>query len=56
MQQNRRSDPRGKVSILARRRLWLVLMGMILAIAWFDGGEEPIRQITQPIAVPEGRS
>lgn len=26
---------------------------LILAIAWFDGGEEPLRPITQTIAQPE---
>lgn len=55
MQQNSRSGPFGLVSTLLSRKWWLVLIGMILALAWFDGGEEPIRQITQPIAVPEGR-
>lgn len=25
---------------------------LILAIAWFDGGEEPLRPITQPVAQP----
>lgn len=26
---------------------------LIVAIAWFDGGEEPLRPITQPIEQPE---
>jgi hypothetical protein len=27
----------------------------VIALAWFDGGEQPIRPISQPIAMPEGR-
>lgn len=27
----------------------------VLLLAWYDGGEEPIRPITQDIAVPEGQ-
>mgnify|MGYP000253509516 CR=1 FL=1 len=26
----------------------------VLVIAWFDGGEEPIRPIVQPLALPQG--
>ncbi|MBY6013347.1 hypothetical protein KUV75_00295 [Qipengyuania gaetbuli] len=25
----------------------------VLVIAWIDGGEEPIRPITEPVEVPE---
>ena len=32
--------------------LALVLLG-IVALAWFDGGEEPIRPITQDVTLPE---
>lgn len=35
--------------------MWLALIGGILVLAWFDGGEEPIHQITQQIPVPEAR-
>jgi hypothetical protein len=29
------------------------LVVLLLAYAWWDGGEEPIRSISQPIEVPE---
>ncbi len=38
-----------------RRRLALLALGaltFVLAIAWFDGGEEPIHVIAQRIAPP----
>ena len=42
----------------AQARRWpLYAAGAVLAvlvIAWFDGGEEPIRPIVQPIALPQG--
>lgn len=38
-----------------RRWVWLGLVGVVLALAWFDGGEEPIHPIVQDIAVPEAR-
>lgn len=25
---------------------------MVLGLAWFDGGERPIRPITQPVSLP----
>ena len=31
-----------------------VLVILILAIAWIDGGEEPLHEISQDVAVPEG--
>ncbi|MBX7541793.1 hypothetical protein [Qipengyuania sphaerica] len=36
--------------------LWVVLLGIIgvLVAAWIDGGEEPLRQISQPVELPEG--
>lgn len=37
------------------RKKWLiglVIVG-IIALAWFDGGEEPIRPIVQEVEVPE---
>jgi hypothetical protein len=30
----------------------LILLGLI-ALAWFDGGEEPLRPIAEPVALPE---
>lgn len=40
------------------RRQWVlialaVLVLLLLAYAWIDGGEEPVRTITEPVAVPE---
>lgn len=33
----------------------LALVGLaILVLAWFDGGEEPLRPIEQAVEVPEG--
>jgi len=32
-----------------------LIISVIFGLTWFDGGEEPIRPITQEIAVPEGR-
>lgn len=42
----------------AQGRRWLAIAGVIvlaalLALAWFDGGEEPLRPIAQDVAVPE---
>lgn len=38
-------------------RLALILIGvLVLALlgwAWLDGGREPLREITEPVAVPE---
>ena len=36
--------------------LWVVLLGIIglLLAAWVDGGEEPLRPISQPVDLPEG--
>ncbi|MXO49140.1 hypothetical protein GRI69_12810 [Erythrobacter vulgaris] len=36
--------------------LWvgvLVIVGILVA-AWIDGGEEPLRPISQPVEIPEG--
>ncbi len=31
----------------------LVLIGiLLLVLAWHDGGEEPLREIVQPVALP----
>ena len=32
-----------------------IVVILLLAIAWIDGGEEPLREISQPVAVPEGK-
>ncbi|WP_336976925.1 hypothetical protein [Altererythrobacter fulvus] len=37
---------RGFVAALA------VIVLLVLALAWFDGGEQPLRQISQPVAMP----
>lgn len=41
----------------ARRRLMMALIAfgivLLLALAWFDGGEEPLRPIAEPVALPE---
>lgn len=41
----------------ARRRLLLALGGVVavllIAIAWFDGGEEPLHPIAEPVVLPE---
>ena len=38
------------------RTVWIVSLVIvaILVVAWIDGGEEPLRQITQPVDLPEG--
>jgi len=28
----------------------------VLALAWYDGGREDLREITQPVALPEALS
>jgi len=45
---------------LAKRRNWLlgglaVAVVLLLAYAWFDGGERPPRTISEPVAIPEPR-
>lgn len=44
---------------MADRRIWLFLavlavLFLLLAYAWVDGGEEPLRDIAMPVAVPGG--
>jgi hypothetical protein len=38
-------------------RRWLpvaaVIAALLLALAWFDGGEEPVRPIAEPVDLPE---
>ena len=39
------------------KRIGLIVVATILAVlgmAWFYGGEEPLRPIVQPVDVPEG--
>lgn len=41
----------------AKPRRWPLVAGAVLVVvlilAWFDGGEEPVHPIAQPVAVPE---
>lgn len=38
-----------------RRIGWLaaLLVALVLVYAWIDGGEEPIRPMAEPVALPE---
>jgi hypothetical protein len=39
------------------RRVWLgleVFAILLLALAWLDGGREPVHEIAAPVAVPGG--
>ncbi len=50
---------RERVAFLAmtgRRMGWMAaaLIALVMAYAWFDGGEEPMRPIAEPIDVPGG--
>ncbi len=41
---------------MSMKRIGMVLaiaLVLLLAFAWFDGGQEPIHQIRQPVALPE---
>lgn len=41
---------------MRRRRISHIagaLVVLLLAYAWFDGGEEPLRPIAEPVEVPE---
>jgi len=38
-------------------KIWLgaaVLLVLLLAVVWYDGGREPQRLIEQPVELPEG--
>lgn len=38
-----------------KRMGWIVAaLVALLVYAWIDGGEEPLRPIIEPVAVPEG--
>jgi hypothetical protein len=42
---------------MSRRQIaWIAaaLVAALLLYAWIDGGEEPLRPIVQPVAMPEG--
>ena len=44
---------------LAGRRFWMVLAAfvvLVLVYALIDGGEEPLHEISQPVAMPGGNS
>lgn len=41
----------GRKPVIALVLVTLVVVGL----AWYDGGEEPLRPIVQQIAVPEGQ-
>jgi hypothetical protein len=47
----------GRVAFLAmtgKRIGWIIaVLVALLVYAWIDGGEEPLRPIVEPIAVPE---
>ncbi len=47
------------MSIDKRRNwlLWAVIAAVLLvaAYAWIDGGREPLREISEPVALPESR-
>ena len=31
----------------------IFLLAILIVYAWIDGGREPVREIVQPVAVPE---
>ena len=38
------------------RRIVVIVIGLVLAVllyAWIDGGEEPLRPISEPVPLPE---
>lgn len=41
-------------AMTGRRIGWIagVLLAVLLGWAWIDGGEQPLRPIAQPVAVP----
>lgn len=49
-------DRRVDFSAMRSRRINHIagaLMVLLLAYAWWDGGEEPLRAIAEPVEVPE---
>lgn len=44
---------------MAARRLWIVFaagLAALLGYAWINGGEVPVRDIVEPVALPGSRS
>lgn len=52
------SQPQSRRSALRGRARWYAALGLltILVLAYIDGGEEPIRPITQSVEVPGSES
>lgn len=51
----RSSIARPAVRKAAKRRLWLMLAGLLVAalvIAWIDGGERALRPISETVELP----
>lgn len=52
------SQPKAQLGASALPRRWPLYLGAamlaVIAIAYFDGGEEPIRPIIQPVDLPQG--
>jgi hypothetical protein len=42
------------LAIMSRRNwtILAVLLVLLVALAWYDGGERPLREIVEPVAVP----
>ncbi|HSG35546.1 MAG TPA: hypothetical protein VLA37_13505 [Sphingomonadaceae bacterium] len=41
---------------MSKRRIWTgagLVLFLLLALAWYDGGERPLTEIVEPVAVPE---
>lgn len=45
-----------ELTMSGRRIGWIAaaLVAALLVYAWIDGGEQPLRPIVQPVAMPEG--
>ena len=35
------------------RAILAVLVVLVILLAWYDGGKRPLREIVEPVAVPE---
>ncbi|XUU59739.1 hypothetical protein ACRAQ6_09160 [Erythrobacter sp. HA6-11] len=47
------TPPSGRLRI--RIVVWvLVLLSILVVVAYIDGGEEPLRPISEPVELPEG--
>jgi hypothetical protein len=42
--------------MMGARAKWIAggVLAVVLVYAWIDGGDEPLRPIAQPVAVPVG--